>query len=113
MDPLVLALDIGTSSMRALLFDGAARLVPDVEGRAATPVRMTADGGVEIDPAALLQAFAACIDELLARAGPLAGRIVAVGSTTLVGNILGVDAAFRPVTPIYTWADTRATAAAA
>lgn len=109
----ILTIDIGTSSLRAMLFDDAARAVPECEAHAATPVQATPDGGVEIDPDALLEQLAGAIDDLLAKAGPRAAQIVAVGSDTLVGNVLGVDAAGAAVTPAYTWADTRSAAAAA
>ena len=111
--PFVLTFDIGTSSLRTMLFDGDARALPGYEARAETPTRATADGGVEIDADALLQGLATCIDDLLAKAGPLADRIVAVAGATLVGNVLGVDANGHAITPVYTWADTRSSAAAA
>src|SRR5919202_2675702 len=90
--PFILTFDIGTSSLRTMLFDGDARALPGYESRAETPTRATADGGVEIDVDALLQGLAPCIDDLLARAAPLADRIGAVAGATLVGNVLGVDA---------------------
>ena len=40
-------------------------------------------------------------------------RIAAVGLTALWHSLLGLDAAGRPVTPVYPWSDTRATGAAA
>ncbi len=110
--PLILTLDIGTSSMRAMLFDRDARPVPGIEARADTPVHTTPDGGVEIDAEALLRAFAGCLDTVLAQAGPLARQIAGVGSATLVGTLLGVDEEGKALTPIYTWADTRGSAAA-
>ena len=111
--PMILTLDIGTSSARAMLFDRHARALNGHESRVETSVRTTPDGGVEIDVEGLFEGVVGCIDELLARAGPLAGRIAAVASTTLVGNVLGVDREGRPITPLYTWADTRSTRAAA
>lgn len=112
-DPLILTIDIGTSSLRAMLFDQAAQAVPGVEARAETPLRTTYDGGVELDPEALFGAVVAAIDDLLLQAGSAASNIVAVAGATLVGAILGLDGADRPVTPIYTWADTRGAEAAA
>ena len=47
--PLVLALDVGTSSCRALLYDARARRVERIGGQLAYEPRTTADGGAEID----------------------------------------------------------------
>ena len=44
---------------------------------------------------------------VLAQAGPLAEQIRAVAIDTLVSNILAIDAAGRPLTPLITYADTR------
>ncbi len=111
--PYILTFDIGTSSLRTMLFDGDARPIPGRQARAETPTRATADGGVEIDADALFEGLAGCFDGLLTQAGPLAARIAAVAGATLVGNVLGVDAEGQAITPVFTWADTRGTLAAA
>jgi gluconokinase len=112
-DPVILTLDIGTSSMRAMLFDNKARAVPEHEARIKHEARTTPDGGAEFDAAELLDAAAQCIDHLLDQAGELAARVAAVGCTTLVSNVLGVDEAGVAITPVYTWADTRSAVVAA
>ena len=75
--------------------------------RATYDLVTTADGGAELDADRMVLRVAACLDELLHEAGPLAGQIGAVAIDTFVGNILGVDSAGAAVTPVYTWADTR------
>lgn len=105
---LVLTLDIGTSSARALLFDAAARPVGDLEARRTYAMRTTPDGGVEGDPETLLSQVGEVLDEILAKAGPRAGQIRAVACCTFWHSLLGVDAAGAPRTPLYMWADTRA-----
>jgi gluconokinase len=105
--PLVLTLDIGTSSTRAMVFDRLARSVDGLHGRREYEVRTTPDGGAELDADAVLAGLVTAIDAALAAAGPLAGEIAAVAACTLVPNILAVDEAGRAVTPCYTWADTR------
>jgi gluconokinase len=100
-----LTLDVGTSSVRALLFAPDGRHVPGVEGREACVTRATPDGGVEIDAEDLVARAARSVDAALAAAG---GRpIGAVGSCTFWHSVLGIDAAGDPVTPVYTWADMR------
>lgn len=111
--PLVLTLDIGTSSTRAILFDGRARPVEGVPAQIPNQLHTTPDGGAEMDPAEILAGVIAAIDQALHLAGPLADQVGGVAMDTLVTNILGLDAAGRPVTPIYTYADTRNAADAA
>lgn len=110
--PLVLALDLGTSSARAILYDRRGRMVDGMIARADYPLHTTPDGGVEADPEAIVTALESVLDRLLALAGPLADRIAAVGFSMLVMNVLGIDAAGKPLTPVYTYADTRSAAAA-
>lgn len=110
--PLVLTLDVGTSSTRAILFDAEAHVVDEMVEQRATQMTTTADGGAVFDADALMGEIVAVIDRLLARAGDLAGQIGAVAVDTLVGNVLGVDGDGKPVTPLFTYADTRNAAAA-
>jgi gluconokinase len=107
---LVLTLDIGTSSVRALLFDGSARALPGLETRRTHAVRTTPDGGAELDAPALLREVEEVLDEILAKAGPGSHRIRAVACCTFWHSVMGVDGSGEPLTPIYTWGDTRAAA---
>lgn len=105
--PLVLAIDIGTSSVRVNLYDLETRPLPNAQARARYTLQTTPDGGAFLDPDEVLRQTVACIDRVLERAGGEASRIVAVGSCTLVANVLGLDDRGRAITPLYTWADTR------
>lgn len=110
--PLVLVLDIGSSSTRAVLYDAAAAVVPGTMVRIKEGLRLGSDGSAEDDPAALLARVARCIDGALAQAGPRCAQIVAVGCATYAASVLGLDADGQPCTPIYAYADTRSAAAA-
>ena len=103
----VLTLDIGTSSLRAMLFDSHARAVDGIESHIKYEMRATSDGGVEADASELLGYAERAIDEVLARAGDRAAHIAAVASDSLVSNLLGVDADGSALTPVYTYADSR------
>ncbi len=105
---MILALDVGTSSARAGLYDDAAQPLPGRSRQAHYRPRVTPDGGVEHDPAILLDAVASCIDGLLAHSG--LPDIAAVAVATFWHGLLGLDEAGRACTPLITWADTRASA---
>lgn len=105
--PFILALDIGTTSTRALLFDDQGRALPDCIAQVANQLQTTADGGATFDPNHLFENVVAAIDQVLVMAGPRAERIAAVAGDTFVSNVLGVSTAGDPVTPIFTYADTR------
>ena len=106
--PLILTIDIGTSAARSALFDSAGRSVAGIEARRPFEIRVTADGGSEIDPDGLLEIAWQCVDDILAQAGRLTEGIAGVAVCTFVGNILGLDRRHRVRVPLMTYADTRA-----
>jgi gluconokinase len=110
---LVLALDVGTSSARARAFDASGRTQPGADGQVGYEPRTTADGGVELDAERLLAAVDGAIDACLAGLGAGATRIAAVGVSVFWHSLLALDATGRALTPVITWADTRAMMAAA
>jgi uncharacterized protein with von Willebrand factor type A (vWA) domain len=95
IDSLYLGLDVGTSALKAAVFDASWDVVSS--GRAATPWR-----GSEIDPDALLRAALEAIAEALG------GRRVAgigVAGMAETGVLTGED--LRPVVPSIGWWDER------
>lgn len=105
--PLILTIDIGTSSTRAILYDAAAQVVEGMVEQRPYQMTTTPDGGAVFDAVAVMADVTRVIDGLLTRAGDLAKQIGAVAVDTLVGNLLGVDGQGQPVTPVFTYADTR------
>lgn len=103
----VLVVDLGSSSVRALLFDGQARPLAGHVARRPYSFDVTPDGGSSVAADQVRALAEACIDEVLAGAHGVE-PITAVGMATFVGNLLGVDARGAPVTPVYTYADSRA-----
>lgn len=112
MSPLILTLDVGTSSLRALCYDVQGAALDDTEMQTAHAARVTPDGGVELDPDLLLANAAGAIDRALERM-PRGAEIAGVALCTLWHSVLGVDQSGAAITPLYTWADTRGAAAAA
>ena len=109
-EPLILAIDIGTSSVRTVLFDRLGRAVEGIEARQSHEIQARPGGASETDPDALLELVYQCLDQMGIRAGHLAGKIGGVAACTFVNNILGIDESNRVVIPLTTYADTRADA---
>jgi gluconokinase len=105
--PLVVALDVGTSSVRGVLFDRLGRAVEGVEAHQALEIRTAADGASEADPEVVLELAWRCLDRLLLLAGQMSKKIAGVAMCTFVSNILGVDEVGQAITPLTTYADTR------
>lgn len=107
----ILVLDVGSSSVRALLFaldEDARQLNPIPGADVSRAVQFTTDrdGTSTISADMLLNKVELCIDDILMH--PAASTIRAVGIATFVGNLLGMDAKGGALTPIITYADTRA-----
>ncbi|HJT58034.1 MAG TPA: gluconokinase [Ktedonobacteraceae bacterium] len=106
-EPFILALDVGTSSTRALLFDANGDAVRGVQSQHTYELTLSADGEVSVDPNMLVETVARTIDEALHAAGPLATSIGVVAIDTFWHSLMGVDANNKPLTPLITWEDTR------
>lgn len=103
MAALVLALDVGSSSARAQLRRGGRAAGP--EARLVHGFRVSRAGAATAGVRALVRLVLAAVD------GALEGNrepVAAVGISWFWHGLLGTDAAGRPVTPVLTWADTRA-----
>jgi gluconokinase len=102
---MVIALDVGTSSARAALYDARGHAVEGRFHQIPYAPTTTPDGGVEHDPRVLLDAATACVDAV-ARAARH-DDVQAVAVTTFWHGLLGFDTHDHPVTPVFTWADSR------
>ncbi|MGH2493184.1 MAG: gluconokinase [Ktedonobacteraceae bacterium] len=105
--PYILALDVGTSSTRALLFDAQGNTLPNVLAQRTYTLTISNEGEVSVDPDALVAIVKQTIDDILEMAGPLAKHIGAVAIDTFWHGLMGVDADNRPLTPLILWEDTR------
>ena len=110
---LVMALDVGTSSARALCFDVAGNAVPGAEAHVSYEPTVTPDGGSELDADTLLEAVATAVDGCLAGCGGRITDLQAVSSSIFWHSLMALDSDGAPLIPIMTWADTRSARAAA
>ena len=104
---LILALDLGTSSSRAMLYDAQAGAA--VDGAVAQikhePVH-SPDGGSTLDADALVEELVSCAEKALAT-GKNAARVAGVGISTFWHSTVGIDAKGAAVTPVLLWSDLR------
>lgn len=97
----ILALDNGTSSVRAGCFDAQGRRIARTFAQRAYTLCTDRDGKAVIDPGEFLEVTSGCLRQ--ARVG----KVRAVASSCFWHSLLGVDKAGNPLTPIFTWADSR------
>ena len=100
---LILGLDVGTTSAKAVAFTESGEAV--AEGRARTPWRSSRDG-VEMDTYDLAGAVGVALDEVITDA-PAGEPIVALGITSMGESGVLLDAQGEPVAPVIAWHDTR------
>jgi gluconokinase len=103
----VLAIDVGTSSVRAALYDARAQRLEETAAHEAHPLVPGAEGAVEAPAEELAACVERVVDAVLAAAGATAGPIDAVGLDTLASTLVGAEASGRAATPLYTYADAR------
>jgi gluconokinase len=103
--PIILALDVGTTGVKAVAFDLASpwRHVAIRE----YPLLEPQPGWQVQDPESMLNATAAAAAECVAVAG--GAEVLAVALSCAMHGLLALDAGMRPLTPLITWADARAT----
>ncbi len=105
--PLVLAIDIGTSSTRALVYDALGRPVKKMVHQIGYSMTTTPEGGVTADPKFIVDSTAACIDAVMEALGEHDVDVKAVGFDTFWHNVMGVDRTGKPTSALINWADTR------
>jgi gluconokinase len=107
--PLVLSVDVGSSSVRASFFDAEGGSVKGTESRRPHKFVFSTEGHAEADADALAGLVEACIGESLQSLTDLAldPTVVAVAFCTFLHGMIGTDGEGRALTPVMTWADTR------
>jgi sugar (pentulose or hexulose) kinase len=104
----LLAIDNGTQSVRALLFDPRGNLLAK-ERVTIEPYYSTAPGLAEQDPAVFWNALCAACKGLFKQKGVDPSSIAAVSLTTQRSTVLNLDADGKPLRPAIVWLDQRRT----
>lgn len=105
--PFILSLDLGSSSIRALLYDAHGDQLEDSEIQITHHLKSTHDGGSEGDAIALFDVVCTCLDGIVTWAGDRVGDIGAVATCCFWHSLLALDRAGRPVSPVLMWSDKR------
>ena len=100
----LLSIDVGTSGVRAALFDERGVPVPGAQTRNQRAFTVVSDFA-ELDADQIVAEVIETIDELLANS---ARQIDLIAISAFWHSLIGIDANGLPTTPLLTWADTRA-----
>ncbi len=111
-DVYVATLDVGTSSVRSLLFNQRAEEMEGFGIQIPYDVKTASDGGVEVDADALAGLAVKSLSVLHQQIWERRLKVSAVACCTFWHNVLGVDAQGSPSTPVLHPFDTRADQAA-
>lgn len=101
---MLLSIDVGTSGVRAALFDDRGNEVPGAQTRRHRKLSDFA----ELDADVLVDEVVKTIDELLTYHFHAAAQIELIAVSAFWHSLIGVDAEGLATTPLLTWADTRA-----
>ncbi|MEU8817517.1 gluconokinase [Actinoplanes sp. NPDC048796] len=109
LDPLVLALDIGSTATRGGVHDASGRRVHGLQHKVPHAFTVAPDGTSVIDPGQVTTEVEQVLDAVTGDPG-LGTRIAGVAMDTFAASLIAVDAAGRPLTPCLTYADSRSAA---
>ncbi|MEV0807616.1 FGGY family carbohydrate kinase [Micromonospora sp. NPDC050200] len=101
----ILALDLGTSSVRGLVLNADAEPRPGALARRKVHLSVGDDGSGTLDAAGYLACLVECLDELAAAGHLREVELVAVSAQW--HSVVPLDHAGAPLGPVLTWLDTR------
>ncbi len=100
-----IGIDLGTTAVKACAFTHQGRLLKSISQ--AYPLHQIEPGAAEQDPDELVAAAATALKKLLAE---IREKPAGIGISTAMHSLLLLSPAGDPVSPLITWADTRAVA---
>lgn len=106
----VVTLDVGSSSVRTLLFDSQGHHREGFGAQFAYHFAITPDGGVEMDAEKLLELVLRSLATIHQQLLDAQIRPAAVGISAFWHGLMGVDRAGKPTTPVLHLFDSRSTA---
>lgn len=110
MSEVMIGVDIGTTSTKAVVYGSHGKLRGKVLGDHAVeyPLDTPVPGAAEQDPERIHQAVVAALHGAVIDAQVAGKDVVCVAFSAAMHSLIAVDAHDAPLTPSYTWADNRA-----
>lgn len=110
MSDLYLSLDIGTSSVRAIIFDenGYQKCMKSIE----CSFINTSEGKAELDPVFIFESGLEVIRDCVSSVGLGKSKLAGIGMSCHMHSLMLVDREGKPLTNLLTWADNRGAAEA-
>lgn len=100
----ILALDIGTSSVRAAIYDFQGNVLPETVVKKERAIHFTKDGGAELTAEEGFSQVCKAIDEVLSKTSQ---TIDYVAASCFWHSLVGIDTDGKATTNVFTWAETR------
>ncbi len=104
LEDVVVAVDIGTTATKVGAYGAEGRVV--FEAERGYPLHTPLPGHVEQDPDQIVAVACGLIREVVAAIGP--ERVAGLSLSSAMHTLMALDGAGRPLTPLTSWADTRA-----
>lgn len=105
--PFILALDIGTSSVRAGLYDAKGDVLPETMVKNERAVKITGTGGAELDAKKAFRQVERAVGDVLRKCPAEIAQIQYAAASCFWHSLVGIDQAGEATTPVYIWAETR------
>jgi gluconokinase len=106
MNDVVIGVDVGTTSTKAIAFTVAGEAVAG--GHRGYALTSRHPGYAEQDPDEVVAAATAATAEAVSAAVAAGYRVAGLSFSAAMHSVIGLDASGRPITPVVTWADRRA-----
>ena len=103
----LIVVDIGTSSVKTSFFDLRGNILPQFSISIPHSIISKNDGTSEQDAEFLRSVVEESIDLVLEKSEGYVENIIGVGFDSMASTLLGINKYGNPITPIYTYADTR------
>lgn len=100
----LLALDIGTSSVRAAIYNESGIVLPETVVKKDRTIHFTDDGGAELPADEAFSQVVEAIEEVLSKT---TNTIDYVAASCFWHSLVGIDAEGHATTNVFTWAETR------
>jgi gluconokinase len=107
---LVMGIDIGTTSVKACIFDLTGKLVVEVEKM--NSFHYPQQGWVEQDPVEIERSAVLAIKEAMEKASVTKGELNSIGFSAAMHSLICVNEEGKPISPALIWADGRSYAQA-